>query len=123
MDDVIARIDGVLDDEDADESLDDWAYPWGDSMRWAPSDTELPEGAWEDEPDRELDGGWDYHHDTQVHVIPAHQVAEWMACLETRPVAEREDVQWSVVCHRHKLAGEREVSCGCGNPSEGTISR
>ncbi|SHX82203.1 hypothetical protein [Mycobacteroides abscessus] len=122
MDDLISRIDGVLDGED-DESLDDWAYPWVDSMRWAPPGVELPEGCWEDEPDRELDSGWDYHPDTQIHAIPAHQVAEWMDCLDAMPPVERGDVQWYVVCHRHKVAGERDVPCGCGNPSNPNISR
>ncbi|SIG37980.1 Uncharacterised protein [Mycobacteroides abscessus subsp. abscessus] len=116
MDELISRIDSVLDGED-DESLDDWAYSWTDSMRWAPEGVELPEGCWEDEPDRALDSGWEYHPDCQIHVIPAHQVAEWVRCLETMPRVEREDVQWFVVCHRHKTVGEREVTCDCGNPS------
>ncbi|BBZ83326.1 hypothetical protein MABM_32420 [Mycobacteroides abscessus] len=120
MDDLVARIDDLLDD---DEPLDDWAYPWTDSMRWAPPEVELPSGVWEDEPDEPLDSGWDYHPDPQVHVIPAHQVAAWMACLETLPPVERGDVQWYVVCFGCMAVGERDVLCGCGNPSEGTISR
>ncbi|MBN7388533.1 Uncharacterised protein [Mycobacteroides abscessus subsp. abscessus] len=122
MDDLVARIDGLLHEPD-DEPLDDWQYPWSDAWRWAPEGVELPEGVWEDEPDRELHGGWDYHPDTQVHVIPIEQVDEWTRCLETLPQVEREDIQWYVVCHEHKVAGEREVSCDCRNPSERTISR
>ncbi|CPS25488.1 Uncharacterised protein [Mycobacteroides abscessus subsp. abscessus] len=122
MDELISRIDAVLDEPD-DEGTDDWQYPWTDSMRWAPTDTELPSGVWDDQPEGELDSGWDYHPDTQVHVIPVQQVAEWLRCLETMPRVEREDVQWFVVCHRHKTVGEREVSCGCGNPSIPSISR
>ncbi|CPW83091.1 hypothetical protein [Mycobacteroides abscessus] len=116
MDELISRIDAVLDEPD-DEGTDDWAYPWVDAMRWAPPEVALPSGVWEDEPDRALDSGWEYHPDTQVHVIPVEQVSEWERCLETMPRVEREDIAWYVVCHRHKVAGEREVSCGCGNPS------
>lgn len=53
MDDLISRIDAVLDEPD-DEGTDDWQYPWTDSMRWAPPGVELPEGCWEDEPE----GSW-----------------------------------------------------------------
>lgn len=122
MDDLIARIDGVLDEPD-DEPLDDWQYPWVDSMRWAPPGVELPEGVWDDQPDAELDSGWDYHPDTQIHVIPAHQVAEWTRCLDTLPSAERGDISWYVVCFGCMAVGEREVSCGCGNPSSSNDSR
>ncbi|MBF9327949.1 MULTISPECIES: hypothetical protein [Mycobacteroides] len=122
MDDLIGRIDSVLDGED-DESLDDWAYPWTDSMRWAPEGVELPEGVWEDEPESELDGGWDYHPDTQVHVIPIEQVDEWERCLDTLSPAERGDIDWYVVCFGCMAVGERSVSCGCGNPSGQGYSR
>ncbi|SKR19053.1 Uncharacterised protein [Mycobacteroides abscessus subsp. abscessus] len=120
MDDLIGRIDGLLDD---DEFHDDWQYPWVDSMRWAPEHVELPSGVWDDQPDEPLDGGWDYHPDTQIHVIPTHQVSEWVRCLEAMPVAEREDVAWYVVCFTCMRAGEREVSCDCGNPSSERDSR
>lgn len=96
MDDLIARIDGVLDE---DESLDDWAYPWTDAMRWAPEHVELPEGCWDDQADEPLDSGWDYHPDTQVHAIPVEQATEWEWCLASLPPVEREDIQWYVVCH------------------------
>ncbi|QSN22123.1 hypothetical protein I3U41_05790 [Mycobacteroides abscessus subsp. abscessus] len=122
MDDLVARIDGLLDEPD-DEPLDDWQYPWSDAWRWAPSDTELPEGVWEDEPDRALDSGWEYHPDTQIHVIPVAQVAEWERCLENMPRVEREDVAWYVVCFQCMTAGERSVSCGCGNPRTDRYSR
>lgn len=121
MDDLVARVGGLLDGDD--ESLDDWAYGWSDSMRWAPEGVGLPEGVWDDQADRELDSGWDYYPDTQIHVIPVHQVAEWVACLETLPPAERGDIDWYVVCFQCRAVGEREVSCECGNPSEGAISR
>lgn len=120
MDELISRIDSVLDD---DESLDDWAYPWTDSMRWAPPETELPSGCWEDQPDSPLDGGWDYYPDTQIHVIPVEQVAEWTRCLEAIPVVERDDIDWYVVCHEHKVVGERSVTCDCGNPRSARDSR
>ncbi|AMT72188.1 MULTISPECIES: hypothetical protein [Mycobacteroides] len=119
-DDLVARIDELVDD---DESLDDWSYGWSDSWRWAPEHVELPEGVWEDQPDAELDSGWDYSPPTQIHVIPVEQVGEWIACLDTMPTVEREDVQWYVVCFVHKVAGERQVSCGCGNPSAQDDSR
>lgn len=118
MDELIGRIDAVLDEpDDDDESLDDWSYPWSDAMRWAPPETELPEGVWDDQPDRVLDSGWDYHPDTQVHVIPVEQVDEWERWLGTMPRVEREDISWYVVCFQCMTAGERDVPCGCGNPS------
>lgn len=120
MDELISRIDHVLDD---DEPLDAWQYPWTDSMRWAPSEVGLPEGCWDDQPDAELDSGWDYYPDTQIHVIPVEQVSEWVACLETLPPAERGDIDWYVVCHEHKVAGERDVPCDCGNPRSTGDSR
>lgn len=122
MDDLVARIDGLLDDGD-DESLDDWQYPWTDSMRWAPEHVELPEGVWDDQADAELDSGWDYHPDAQIHAIPANQVAEWERCLDTLPPAERGDIDWYVVCFGCMAVGEREVTCGCGNPSSTGDSR
>ncbi|AMT69262.1 MULTISPECIES: hypothetical protein [Mycobacteroides] len=119
MDELISRIDELVDDE----SLDDWQYGWSDSMRWAPAGVELPSGVWDDQPDAELDSGWDYYPDTQVHVIPVEQVGEWMACLETLPPAERGDIQWYVVCFQCMMAGEHSVDCGCGNPSSERDSR
>ncbi|SHO82493.1 hypothetical protein [Mycobacteroides abscessus] len=120
MDELISRIDELVDD---DEPLDDWAYPWTDSMRWAPAGVELPEGCWDDQPEEELDCGWDYYPDTQIHVIPSEQVDEWVACLDTMPTVEREDVQWYVVCFTCMKAGERSVDCDCGNPSNARDSR
>lgn len=115
MDELISRIDSLLDDDDDDddESLDDWQYPWVDAMRCAPEGVELPEGVWDDQPDEPLDGGWDYYPDTQIHAIPAHQVAEWLACLGTLGEAERGDIAWYVVCFRCGTVGERSVDCGC----------
>ncbi|AGM27688.1 hypothetical protein [Mycobacteroides abscessus] len=120
MDELISQIDQVLDD---DESLDAWAYPWVDSMRWAPEHVELPLGVWDDQPEGELDSGWDYYPPTEIHVIPVGQVDEWTRCLDTLPPVERDDIAWYVVCFVHKVAGERDVPCGCGNPSIPTISR
>lgn len=120
MDELISRIDELVDD---DEPLDDWQYLWSDAMRWAPEGVELPEGVWDDQAEGELDGGWDYHPPAEIHVIPVEQVGEWVACLETLPVAEREDVAWYVVCFGCMTAGERSVDCGCGNPRSASISR
>lgn len=113
MDDLISRIDEVLDEPD-DESLDDWQYPWSDAWRWAPEGVELPEEVWED--DRELDDDGEYI-DPQIHVIPVEQVAEWTARLETLPPAERAGIDWYVVCFGCMTAGERTVDCGCRNPA------
>lgn len=113
MDDLISRIDELVDDDD--ESLDDWQYAWTDSWRWAPEGVELPSGTWDDQPEGELDSGWDYYPPAQIHAIPVEQVAEWLACLETMPTVERDDVQWYVVCFQCLAVGEREVDCGCSN--------
>ncbi|PVB10679.1 hypothetical protein [Mycobacteroides abscessus] len=114
MDELIGRIDDLLDEE-----VDD--IPWTDSWRsWGST---APWDLGESDDDEPLDGGWDYYPPTQIHVIPVEQVDEWVACLETLPVAEREDVQWYVVCFVHKVAGERDVPCGCGNPSSARESR
>ncbi|MBE5451202.1 Uncharacterised protein [Mycobacteroides abscessus subsp. abscessus] len=118
MDDLIGRIDDLLDDDDEPDDI-----PWSDAWRWAPPETELPEGVWEDQPDAELDCGWDYYPDTQIHVIPVEQVGEWARCLATLPVAEREDIQWFVVCFQCMSVGERSVDCSCSNPSNTSTSR
>ncbi|WP_100514882.1 hypothetical protein [Mycobacteroides abscessus] len=112
MDELMARIDAVLDD---DESLDDWAYPWSDAMRWAPGDAGMF-GVEEDQAEGELDCGWEWHPDPQIHVIPVEQVGEWTRWLGTLGHAEREDVAWYVVCFTCMTAGERSVTCECGNP-------
>ncbi|CPS18091.1 Uncharacterised protein [Mycobacteroides abscessus subsp. abscessus] len=121
MDDLIGRIDGLLDDDD--EFHDDWQYPWSDAWHWAPPEVGLPSGVWDDQPDSPLDSGWDYHPPTQIHVIPVEQVAEWTRCLETLPPAERGDIDWYVVCFGCMAVGERSVTCECGNPSSETDSR
>ncbi|MBN7310354.1 hypothetical protein [Mycobacteroides abscessus] len=59
----------------------------------------------------------------QIHVISVEQVRQWTDWWDGLSEPDQADISWYVVCHRHKLAGEREVSCGCGNPSEGPISR
>ncbi|SHZ79662.1 Uncharacterised protein [Mycobacteroides abscessus subsp. abscessus] len=118
MDELIGRIDGLLDDDDETDDI-----PWSDAWRWAPEGVELPSGCWDDQADRELDSGWDYHPDTQIHVIPVEQVDEWKRCLDTMPPAERGDIQWYAVCFRCMAVGERTVTCGCGNPSPQGDSR
>lgn len=117
MDDLIGRIDGLLDDDEPDD------IPWSDAMRWAPEGVELPSGCWDDQADRELDSGWDYYPPAEIHVIPVHQVSEWERCLETLPPAERGDIDWYVVCFGCMAVGERSVDCGCGNPSSTGESR
>ncbi|RIU33901.1 hypothetical protein [Mycobacteroides abscessus] len=117
MDDLIGRIDGLLDDDEPDD------IPWSDAMRWAPEGVELPSGCWDDQADRELDSGWDYYPPAEIHVIPVEQVGEWVACLDTMPPAERGDIDWYVVCFGCMTAGDREVSCDCGNPSSTGDSR
>ncbi|MFV8308814.1 MULTISPECIES: hypothetical protein [Mycobacteroides] len=118
MDELIGRIDGLLDDDDETDDI-----PWSDAWRWAPEHVELPEGCWEDQPDAELDGGWDYHPPTEIHAIPVEQVGEWTRCLNTMPPAERDDVLWYVVCFGCRAVGERSVTCDCGNPSAQDDSR
>lgn len=114
MDELIGRIDDLLDEE-----VDD--IPWTDSWRsWGST---APWDLGESDDDEPLDSGWDYSPPTQIHVIPSDQVGEWMACLETLPPAERDDVLWYVVCHEHKVAGERDVPCDCGNPRSTGDSR
>lgn len=107
MDELIGRIDLVLDDE----PLDDWQYGWSDAMRWAPGDA----GTYgvEDQPDGELDCGWDWHLDAQIHAIPAEQVPEWTRWLETLTETGRGEIAWYVVCFRCGAVGERSVDCEC----------
>lgn len=114
MDELIGRIDDLLDEE-----VDD--IPWTDSWRsWGST---APWDLGESDDDEPLDSGWDYCPDTQIHVIPVEQVSEWVACLETLPPAERGDIQWYVVCFTCMRAGDREVTCECGNPRSTGDSR
>ncbi|MBN7559876.1 hypothetical protein [Mycobacteroides abscessus] len=108
--DLISRIDAVLDD---DESRDDWSYGWSDSMRWAPEGVLLPEY---DGGDESPNSGWEWHPDSQIHAIPAEQVAEWTRWLGTLGDGERDEMQWYVVCFTCGAVGERSVDCGCGLP-------
>ncbi|MBL3752209.1 MULTISPECIES: hypothetical protein [Mycobacteroides] len=114
MDELIGRIDDLLDEEVDDIPWTDSWRSWGSTAPW-----DLGESG-DDEP---LDSGWDYYPDTQIHVIPSDQVSEWTRWLDTLPAIERGDIQWYVVCHEHKVAGERDVPCGCGNPSSTGDSR
>ncbi|SKG09955.1 hypothetical protein [Mycobacteroides abscessus] len=111
-DDLLSRIDSLLDDEEID-GLGDWAYGWTDAMRWTPMEATQSEAVWEEPDDDPLDSGWDHHPDSQIHVIPAEHVAEWTAWLTNMPSAERGDISWYVVCFTCGMAGERSVSCGC----------
>ncbi|RIS81275.1 hypothetical protein [Mycobacteroides abscessus] len=111
MDELISRIDDLLDEAD-DESLDDWAYPWTDAMRWSPEDAGTY-GIEVDQPDAELDSGWDWNPDPQIHVIPAQQVGEWTRWLGTLGDAERSEIDWYVVCFACGAVGEQSVDCGC----------
>lgn len=114
MDELISRIDDLLDGETDD-------IPWTDSWRsWGST---APWDLGESDDDEPLDGGWDYHPDTQIHVIPSDQVAEWTRCLDTLPPAERGDIDWYVVCFTCMTAGDREVACDCANPSSQGDSR
>ncbi|SKY36982.1 Uncharacterised protein [Mycobacteroides abscessus subsp. abscessus] len=114
MGDLIGRIDDLLDDGDDDIPWSDSWRSWGSTAPWDLGDSD---------DDGPLDGGWDYYPDTQIHVIPVEQVGEWTRWLNAMPRVEREDVQWYVVCFTHKVAGERSVDCGCGNPSSTGDSR
>ncbi|MDO3013210.1 hypothetical protein P5V34_04315 [Mycobacteroides abscessus subsp. abscessus] len=113
MDELIGRIDDLLDEVDDIPWTDSWRS-WGSTAPW-----DLGEYG-DDEP---LDGGWDYHPPTQIHVIPSDQVAEWTRWLDTLPTVEREDIAWYVVCFQCLASGERSVTCGCGNPSPQGDSR
>ncbi|WP_207563040.1 hypothetical protein [Mycobacteroides abscessus] len=97
-DDIIARIDEVL-------SVD--------SMSWSP----VPE----DEQKRILAGEQDERPrewvNLQIHAIPVEQVSEWTAWWDGLSESDQEATPWYIVCHTHKVVGERSVTCGCGNPS------
>lgn len=103
-DDIVARIDELL---MSDELLS------MDSMAWSPmSESEVARilaGEQEETP-HPLPVG-------QVHVIPVDQVDEWMDWWDGLSESDQADTPWYVVCHEHKVAGERSVDCGCGNPS------
>ncbi len=108
-DDIVARIDELLMSDEL----------WPDAMTWSP----VPES----EQSRILAGEQDaaprewVHH--QIHAVPVEQVDEWTAWWDRLSEPDRHDTPWYVVCHAHKTVGERDVPCGCGNPSGGTISR
>ncbi|SKU65039.1 Uncharacterised protein [Mycobacteroides abscessus subsp. massiliense] len=96
--DIIERIDEVL-------SVD--------SMSWSP----VPE----DEKKRILAGEQDERPrewvNLQIHAIPVEQVSEWRGWWDGLSEADQADTPWYIVCHTHKVVGERSVTCGCGNPS------
>lgn len=102
--DIIERIDEVLST---------------DSMEWSP--------VGEDEKKRILAGRQDERPRSlpvgQIHAIPVEQVAEWTTWWDRLSEAYQADTPWYVVCHEHKTAGERDVPCGCGNPSNTRDSR
>ncbi|RIU06943.1 hypothetical protein D2F01_22715 [Mycobacteroides abscessus] len=95
--DVIERIDEVL-------SMD--------AMSWSPmSESEKSRilAGEQDEHPRE----WVHH---QIHAVPVADVPAWRAWWDALSEADQEATAWYVVCHTHKVAGERSVTCGCGNP-------
>lgn len=97
-DDIITRIDELLSP---------------DAMSWSPmSESEVARilVGEQDERPRPLPVG-------QIHVISVEQVRQWTTWWDGLSESDQADTPWYVVCHRHKVAGEREVSCGCGNPS------
>ncbi|SLH96772.1 Uncharacterised protein [Mycobacteroides abscessus subsp. abscessus] len=102
-DDIIARIDELL----------SAPYAGFDAMSWSPvSESEVAKilaGEQEETP-HPLPVG-------QVHVIPVDQVDEWMDWWDGLSESDQADTPWFVVCHAHKTVGERDVPCGCGNPS------
>ncbi|MDM3948260.1 hypothetical protein [Mycobacteroides abscessus] len=96
--DIITRIDDLL-------SMD--------TMTWSP----VPES----EKARILAGGqgetprpmpWG-----QIHAVPAPDVREWRDWWDGLSESDQADTPWYVVCFEHGVAGERSVTCGCGNPS------
>lgn len=97
-DDLIERIDALL-------SMD--------AMDWSPlSGAEKARilAGEQDERPRPLPVG-------QIHVISVEQVVEWTDWWDGLSESDQHDTPWYVVCHRHKVAGECSVTCGCGNPS------
>ncbi|SLF09618.1 Uncharacterised protein [Mycobacteroides abscessus subsp. massiliense] len=102
--DLIARIDELL-------SMD--------AMNWSPMS--------ESEKARILAGEQDerprpWIHQ-QIHAIPVGHLFEWMDWWDRLSESDQEATAWYVVCHRHKVAGERDVPCGCGNPSSSNDCR
>lgn len=107
--DLIARIDALL----------SAPYAGFDAMSWSPMS--------ESEKARILAGEQDerprpWIHQ-QIHAIPVEQVSEWTTWWDGLSEDDQADTPWYVVCHEHKVVGERSVDCGCGNPSRPSISR
>lgn len=109
-DDIVARIDELLMS----------AEQWPDAMSWSPvtaaEQSRILAGE-QDERPRE----WVHHH--QIHAVPVADVPAWRTWWDRLSESDQEATAWYVVCHRHKVAGERSVACGCGNPSSTSISR
>lgn len=101
-DDIIARIDALL----------SVPYAGFDAMTWSPMSESEKARILAGEQD-ERPGEWIHQ---QIHAIPVHQVAEWRGWWDGLSEADQADTPWYVVCHQHKVAGERDVPCGCGNP-------
>lgn len=108
-DDLIARIDALL----------SAPYAGLDAMSWSPVPesevTRILAGEQEEAPRVWVN--------LQIHTIPVHQVSAWRAWWDGLSEADQEATPWYVVCHRHKVAGERDVPCGCGNTSPQGDSR
>lgn len=103
-DDIIARIDELL----------SAPYAGLDAMSWSPvSESEKARILAGEQGERPRE--WVHQ---QIHAIPVHQVSEWTTWWDGLSESDRHDTPWYVVCHRHKVAGERDVPCGCGNPSD-----
>lgn len=94
--DIIARIDEVL-------SMD--------SMSWSPlSEIEVARilAGVRDEP-RILPG-------RHIHAVPVGDVPAWRDWWDGLSGDDQADTPWYVVCFQCGAVGEREVTCGCGNP-------
>lgn len=100
-DDIVARIDELLDE------------PWPDAMDWSPmSESEKAKILAGEQGPRPT-----VLPNNQIHAVPIADVPAWRTWWDRLSEADQEATAWYVVCHRHKVAGERDVPCGCGNPS------
>lgn len=53
----------------------------------------------------------------QIHALPVSDAPAWRTWWDRLSEDEQEEVPWYVVCFGCMAVGEREVTCGCGNPS------
>lgn len=102
--DIIARIDEMLS---------------ADAMSWSPmSESEVTRILAGEQ--AEAPRPWIHQ---QIHALPVGDVPAWRTWWDGLSESDQNDTPWYVVCHEHKVAGERDVPCGCGNPSRDNISR